>query len=126
MSSDGGRFADDVQGFLIAARKTHAESNARYKDNWRKVGELMAILYPDGVTLKTPDDFARWHLIELMMVKITRYANGGNPQDSLQDLAVYTAMVATLDAEIYNRNLPTWIIPDNAVSEDNLDRELAD
>jgi hypothetical protein len=82
---------------LQAAAETFRERNAVYKDNHVKVGEMMAALFPDGITLKNASDFQRWHLFELMIVKITRFVNGNmEHHDSIRDIAVYAAMIESL------------------------------
>lgn len=74
--------------------ETFRKRNKVYGDNYMKVGAIMKILFPNGVTLQTPEDFNRWHLFELMIVKLTRFTNTGMLNiDSIHDLAVYAAMV---------------------------------
>lgn len=54
----------------------------------------MTAMFPNGVVLKTAADFNRWHLFELQIVKMTRFANSGLVHlDSIQDDQVYGAMV---------------------------------
>ena len=92
-----------VSKALHTMADTFEERNKVYGDNYKVVGELMAKMYPDGVTLKTPDDFNRWHLFELMVVKLSRFTQSGlTHKDSIHDLAVYAAMVESLtnDKEI--------------------------
>ncbi len=85
---------------LQAAADTFRDRNALYKDNAIKVGELMAVLFPDGVRLHTPEEFHKWHLFELMMVKLTRFVNSDmTHEDSIRDLIVYGAMVEKLTHE---------------------------
>jgi hypothetical protein len=49
------------------------------------------------VSLTSAADFNKWHLFELMVVKLTRFANSGlTHQDSIHDLAVYAAMVESI------------------------------
>ena len=82
---------------LEAAAATFRERNAVYKDNYIKVGQIMAILFPDGITLKNTADFTKWHLFELMIVKVTRFVNGDlEHHDSIRDIAVYAAMIESL------------------------------
>lgn len=77
--------------------KTFEERNKVYGDNYLKVGAVMKILFPDGVQLTTEDDFNVWHLFELAIVKITRFANSKCEHvDSVHDSAVYLAMVESL------------------------------
>jgi len=76
---------------------TYAERNITYGDNWKKVGDVMNLLFPSGVVLKTPEDFNKWHLFELMIVKLTRFVNSElSHQDSIHDIAVYAAMVESI------------------------------
>lgn len=76
---------------------TFEERNAKYKDNYKIVGAVMAALFPNGVTLRTPEDFERWHLQELMIVKLTRFAVSGLVhRDSIHDGTVYGALVESL------------------------------
>lgn len=77
--------------------KTFLERNKIYGDNYKRVGEVMKSLFPEGVQLKTIEDFNTWHLFELMIVKMTRFANSNlTHKDSIHDLAVYAAMVESL------------------------------
>jgi len=73
---------------------TFRERNKVYGDNWKVVGEVMTSLFPNGVVLKTEEDYNIWHLFELLVVKITRFANSElKHQDSIHDTAVYAAMI---------------------------------
>lgn len=73
---------------------TFRERNAVYGNNFDNLGKAMAAIFPNGVTLRTAEDFVRWHLFELQMVKLTRFANSGlTHPDSIHDAGVYAAMV---------------------------------
>lgn len=84
----------------------YKERNAVYKDNYKKVGAVMAAMFPQGKFLLSPDDYNKWHLFELAIVKLTRYANQyeNGHADSLEDMIVYLAMVASIDAERENED----------------------
>lgn len=85
--------ADILQG----AADTFRARNAVYKDNADNVGKVMAALFPDGVQLKTANDHKMYHLFELIIVKLTRFANSGlKHNDSIHDMAVYAAMCEVL------------------------------
>lgn len=88
---------------LAEAAKTYEARNAIYKDNFRTVGPAMAALFPEGVVLKDEDEHTRWHIFNLIMVKMSRYAmqwyEGGH-QDTVRDIAVYAAMLEQIDGEI--------------------------
>jgi hypothetical protein len=82
---------------LAEMADTFRERNKVYGDNYKRVGAVMVAMFPNGVQLKTEEDFNRWHLFELMVVKLTRFANTGLVhQDSIHDAAVYAAMVESL------------------------------
>lgn len=82
--------AGDVLGAMAA---TFLERSGTYKDNYKMVPKLCAILFPDGVPpeiLFTP----QWHLFELKLVKLSRFAISGLQHlDSIHDDAVYSAMI---------------------------------
>jgi len=85
---------------LGAAAQLYQERNAVYGDNYKRVGPVMANLFPDGVNLKTDDDFMRFHLLELIVVKLTRYCHNydaGGHEDSITDLGVYAFMLKEAD-----------------------------
>lgn len=86
---------------LRKAAELADQRSAVYKDNFKRIGKLMMIHFPEGVTLKTEDDFIRYHLFVMGELKHSRYGtnfhNGGH-EDSLMDEAVYSAMLAEYDA----------------------------
>ena len=87
----------DAAKILEEMAETFRERNKVYGDNYKTVGEVMVALFPKGVNLKTVDDYNIWHLFELMIVKITRFANSDiKHKDSIHDAAVYAAMVESL------------------------------
>ena len=82
--------------------ETFRERNKVYGDGYKRAGEVLRALFPDGVTLETEADFLRFHIVVLEAVKLYRYANsfssGGHPDSSI-DLGVYAAMIASVDSE---------------------------
>lgn len=102
-------FGDRVlQTFEVAAR-TYEERNRVYKDNFRVVGRLMNAMFPNGAPkMSNEEDFNRWHIFELIIVKLTRYVqnwNQGGHKDSLDDILVYVAMLQEIDSEWRDRNM---------------------
>lgn len=92
--------ADEI---LNQGAETFFERQKTYKSNWRMVGPAFKALFPEGLTLKTEEDFNRFQFFMLMMVKISRYASNvdkGGHSDSLIDLATYTAMLESYDQEM--------------------------
>lgn len=89
--------------FLHAAADLFEERNKIYKDNFRMVGKLMVAMFGENTPeLKTEEDYNRWHLFELAIVKLSRYAvhyNEGGHADSIEDMIVYLSMVRALDEE---------------------------
>ena len=87
----------DASVILDEMADTFRERNKIYGDNYKRVGDVMAAMFPNGIVLRTAEDFNRWHLFELKIVKLTRFANSGlTHADSIHDDAVYAAMVQSL------------------------------
>lgn len=85
-----------VPNVLRSMAKTFEERNAVYGDNYKRVGAIMRVLWPDGVPgrLATTDHF---HLFELIIVKVTRFAISELKHlDSAHDMAVYAAMIESV------------------------------
>lgn len=77
--------------------ETYRERNKVYGDNFLKVGAVFKALYPNGLTLTTEDDFTKFHLFMLLVVKLTRFTNSNlTHQDSIHDIGVYAAMIDSL------------------------------
>ena len=88
---------------LEKASATFRERNVAYGDNYKRVGPVMMGLFPNGITLNSEKDFERWHLLELIIVKLTRYAvnfKRGGHADSLEDNIVYHAMLLASDEKM--------------------------
>lgn len=78
---------------LRAMGKTFDERNAAYGNNYKMVGPMMAILFPGGVPTSIVHGDA-FHLFELILVKLSRFAiSGMTHDDSIHDAGVYCAMV---------------------------------
>ena len=76
--------------------ETYAQRNETYGDNFRLVAPVINILFPEGV----PSELVvsdQWHLFELLIVKLTRFAVSDlQHQDSIHDAAVYAAMIEAI------------------------------
>ena len=84
---------------LHAAAATFASRNALYGNSYHSFGEVFAACFPNGMTLKTPGDFKRLGVFNMIVSKIIRYAatlETGGHYDSAHDLMVYAAMLAEL------------------------------
>lgn len=92
----------DAAAILKEAAAIFEDRNAAYGENWRKVGPLMAQLF-GKITLETAEDYNRFHILMLAVVKLTRYVQNwdkGGHEDSANDSAVYWAMLQSIDGEI--------------------------
>lgn len=92
--------SDVVPLFLEDAARVFRQRNSVYRDNYKTVGRVMTALFPDGIQCKTAEEFERWHLFELAIVKLTRYVasyDEGGHADSLGDMINYLGMIAALD-----------------------------
>lgn len=91
---------------LREAAQTYEERSKVYGDNYIRVGKVMEAHFPDGLLIKTADDWNRLHIFLLGVVKDTRYVtnwNVGGHQDSSRDKTVYSAMQEAIDLEINSR-----------------------
>lgn len=83
--------------------KTFKERHKVYGNNFLKVGDVMTALFPDGLTVETPEDWVRLELLMMKVVKVSRYAENftkGGHQDSVHDDMVYSAMLENVDEVI--------------------------
>lgn len=81
---------------------TYRERNALYGDNYKHFGMVMAGMFPEGLTLETPEDWNRLGVFVQAASKMTRYAQNftrGGHADSAHDLSVYAAMLEELTDE---------------------------
>ena len=88
---------------LEAAADLYKRRNTEYAESFRKIGPLMMALFPEGLTIRTSEDFIRFHFFLLILIKLTRYANNWTDghSDSLCDAAVYCAMMEAFDREFF-------------------------
>lgn len=94
--------------FLREGAKTFEDRNAVYGNNYLNVGKAFEGFFPEGVTIKTADDWNRMHILMLQIVKLSRYCNNfekGGHADSIHDATVYSAMLESIDAEIASREI---------------------
>ena len=99
-------FAKRVLDILQDAKDVYHDRNAVYKDNFRMVGKVMEALFPEGrPPLTIAAEYDRWHIFELIIVKLTRYANNFDTphEDSLLDMLPYLGILGGLDQELRER-----------------------
>jgi hypothetical protein len=91
--------AAGAPAILRAMAQTFEERSVTYRDNFRMVGPIMGILFPDGVPLEVLSNPA-FHLFELKIVKLTRFAISNLKHlDSIHDDGVYSAMIEAIIQE---------------------------
>jgi len=79
-----------VADILENMAATFRERSAVYGDNLLMVEPIMKIMFPAGV----PEFNTQMHLLELLLMKLTRYAVSGlTHTDSIHDIGVYAAML---------------------------------
>lgn len=90
--------AADAATILEQMAKTYRERNAVYGDNFRMVGPIMQIMFPNGVPVELVGS-DQFHLFELILVKLTRFAVAELKHlDSIHDAGVYAAMIESIVA----------------------------
>ena len=81
----------------------YKERNALYGDNYKHFGKLLLAMFPEGIEINTEDDCNRFALFLHLLTKFSRYSEmfykGGHP-DSLDDISVYSQMLAELDRDV--------------------------
>ena len=78
---------------------TIMEREGQYGAGPLTVGGALASIFPEGVTLRTPEDFARFFYLTMVQMKLSRYANAfheGSP-DSSHDGANYFKLLELFD-----------------------------
>lgn len=82
-----------VPEILREMADTFEERNKQYSDNYLSVAPFIKELFPGGVPAGLVET-DRWHLFELLVVKMTRFARSELTHiDSIHDAAVYAAMI---------------------------------
>jgi hypothetical protein len=84
---------------LEQAAALFIEKQRAYGSNYDRLGKALSAFFPSGVTLSSPSDFTRFHVLSLMVAKLGRYAHNWpkGHADSAEDLIVYSAILASLN-----------------------------
>lgn len=91
-----------VPEYLRKSADAFEERNAEYGDGYKKFGEVMMGLFPEGIEIKNQKDASRYAILNIMVAKLDRYCknfNKGGHEDSLIDLSTYSAMLNEVDKE---------------------------
>jgi hypothetical protein len=87
---------------LTSLAETFREKNAAYGESFRQVGKVLMGLFPEGLEIKTEEEWNRLATFLHIIDKSIRYANNikkGGHADSLDDIAVYSQILQMLDEE---------------------------
>jgi hypothetical protein len=93
---------DNTDKILERGAQVFRERRPIYGRNAPKIGRALQAMFPEGLTLTTAEDFTRFYLFQMQLVKQSRYANNflkGGHADSMVDTCVYAAMLQATDEE---------------------------
>jgi hypothetical protein len=99
---DDSPVAFSVPQHLSRLGDLYRDRNAAYTNNYKWFGQVMLALFPNGLQLRTAEDFNRFGVFVQVVGKISRYAprfHAGGHADSLDDVSVYAAMLRELDED---------------------------
>ena len=92
-----------VLSILESAVETFKSRNSVYGDLFDISGNAIADLFPEGIELKTPEEFGRFAQFLLCYGKLARYAvnlKTGGHADSAHDLIVSAAILERLTKQV--------------------------
>jgi hypothetical protein len=86
---------------LIRAAKTFEDKSEEYGfEAYKRHGDIMKALFPNGLGVNSIKDFNRFSTINAMVGKMNRIASNfhtGGHADSCHDLAIFAVMLMDLD-----------------------------
>jgi len=89
---------------LAKLGKLFEDRHKIYGPDYVYVGDVLFSMFPDGLTLRTPEQFRRFYMFVFILSKINRYsqclARGTGHRDSLNDISVYSQMLEELDDDL--------------------------
>lgn len=89
------------QDTLRLAAELFAERNKTYRSHYLRHGQVMELMFPDGVALKSVRDHNRFFALTMRVTKLMRYAlafDKGQP-DSVADEINYAAIQMEVDGD---------------------------
>jgi hypothetical protein len=94
----------DVATIMREALATYIERSTSMGNTWYPVGEITRVLYPEGIVLKTKEDFAKFHILQWIIGKLVRFINS-NGIDSIHDAGVYCFIMESIVKDEASNNL---------------------
>ena len=90
-----------VPSILDEMKKTFTQRQETYGRSYVRFGHIAAALWPDGLAVTSPEDFARLGVVVQIISKLARYTNiAKGHKDSAHDLAIYGAILESLTNEL--------------------------
>jgi hypothetical protein len=87
----------EAPDFLRIAEEIWKQRQTHYGSSYQKGGAIYKAFFPDGITLETEEDFARFATFVMIVSKLNRYSqsitNGGH-MDSANDLINFSAILS--------------------------------
>ena len=93
-----------VIAIMKRAIETYTERNTQLGSTWYPVGDITSIIYPNGVSLNNPSDFAKFHILQWIIGKLVRFAKSGDI-DSIHDAGVYCFILESIARDEASNNL---------------------
>jgi hypothetical protein len=82
---------------LESVAETIRQRRMVYGENDVPTGKILALMFPHGVQLETPDDYRMFLWLGHIVGKLTRFTGSGlENEDSLHDLMGYAALASTV------------------------------
>lgn len=80
-------------------RDTYLERRAEYGPSEQRFGALMLAAFPEGLTLRTKEDWVRYGLLHQIFSKLSRYTDKFHAPhlDTIHDIGPYAAMLEAED-----------------------------
>ena len=104
------------QDSLRQSADVFEERGRVYGEAYKRFGPVFAALFPNGISVSSPDAANRLGVLVQIISKLVRYAENferGGQDDSLLDLSTYAAMLRELDAEGRNPKSDGVLLDDN-------------
>lgn len=97
----------EIELILKEAFNIFKDRNETYGDAHTRHANIMAAMFPFGITLESSEDFARYTYISAIISKVNRYSqnfNKGGHEDSCIDPINMFAMLVAFDRRMNNED----------------------
>lgn len=90
-----------VEVILETVKQLYLQKTLEYGNAYVRSGEILEMLFPNGIEIKTSHDHIRYTLVAHIVGDLCRYSGkfeSGGHADSLADLIAYGAMLGSVDS----------------------------